>query len=293
MNKVQRGILADVPQVGRHLLFSIMPGGDLIPALESLREIADGEATVVGLGQSLVLALGHDVPDLRLFPPVAGAGFAVPSTPAALWCWLRGADRGELVHRARRVERILAPALQLDQSIDVFKYDIGRDLTGYEDGTENPVDGDAVEAAVMSSGKVGMDGSSFVAVQQWLHDLDRFDAMSATNQDYTIGRCRESNEEIADAPDSAHVKRTAQEEFTPEAFILRRSMPWSDGQRAGLVFVAFGKSFDAYEALLRRMVGADDGIVDSLFSITTPITGSYFWCPPMHDGHLDLRAIGL
>jgi putative iron-dependent peroxidase len=44
--------------------------------------------------------------------------------------------------------------------------------------------------------------------------------------------------EIADAPPSAHVKRTAQESFDPEAFVLRRSMPWTDGMRSGLNFVA-------------------------------------------------------
>jgi hypothetical protein len=30
--------------------------------------------------------------------------------------------------------------------------------------------------------------------------------------------------------------------------VLRRSMPWADGMRGGLNFVAFGKSFDAFEA---------------------------------------------
>jgi putative iron-dependent peroxidase len=70
-------------------------------------------------------------------------------------------------------------------------------------------------------------------------------------------------------------------------------MPWSDGSRAGLVFVAFGKSFDAFEAQLRRMVGLEDGVADALFRFTRPVSGGYFWCPPMKDGRLDLRALGL
>ena len=70
-------------------------------------------------------------------------------------------------------------------------------------------------------------------------------------------------------------------------------MPWAEAQRAGLVFVAFGNSFDAFDALLRRMVGAEDGLVDALFTFTQPISGSYFWCPPMKSGHLDLCALGL
>ena len=70
-------------------------------------------------------------------------------------------------------------------------------------------------------------------------------------------------------------------------------MPWSDSQQAGLVFVAFGKSFDAFEALLNRMVGKDDGIVDALFKFTHPVSGSYFWCPPVADGNLDLSALDI
>jgi hypothetical protein len=54
----------------------------------------------------------------------------------------------------------------------------------------------------------------------------------------------------------------------------------------GLVFVAFGKSFDAFEALLNRMVGKEDGITDALFTFTRPLTGNYFWCPPSKDGRL-------
>ena len=70
-------------------------------------------------------------------------------------------------------------------------------------------------------------------------------------------------------------------------------MPWSDEDQEGLIFVAFGRSFDAFEALLRRMSGAEDGVVDGLFHFTEPIATSYFWCPPYEDGRLDLRAIGL
>jgi len=41
------------------------------------------------------------------------------------------------------------------------------------------------------------------------------------------------------------------------------------------------------------MVGGEDGIIDALFQFTWPLTGSYFWCPPMRAGKLDLRVLGL
>ena len=228
-------------------------------------------------------------------PALLGKGtrLDVPSTPSALWCWLRGDERGALVHRARAIEQVLAGAFVLSQTLDAFRHGSGRDLTGYEDGTENPKGAAAVAATVVSGRGRGLDGSSFAAIQQWQHDFDTFEAMGSQDQDDAIGRRKSDNEELEDAPESAHVKRTAQESFDPEAFNLRRSMPWTEGNRAGLHFVAFGKSFDAFEAQLRRMVGAEDGITDALFKFSQPLTGSYFWCPPMAGGKLDLSALGL
>ena len=294
MSNIQPGILAPVPQVARYLFFTAAPGKDHASSLRGLRDIADGDATVVGLGLSLVLALGRTVPGLRDFPVHSGPGFEVPATPTGLWCWLRGDDRGDLVHRTLRIESVLSSGFELTQVIDAFRHRSGFDLTGFEDGTENPKGEAALEAAAASGRGHGLDGASYVAVQQWIHDLDRgFAALSPGEQDNAIGRRKSDNEEIEDAPPSAHVKRTAQESFNPTAFVLRRSMPWAEGTRAGLVFVAFGKSVDAYEAQLRRMVGADDGITDALFRFSRPVTGAYFWCPPMAGGRLDLRAVGV
>jgi putative iron-dependent peroxidase len=293
MSEPQTGILAPVPALGRYLSFSARPQGELRAALRALAELADGQRLVVGLGESLLRALGREIPGLHSFASAVGPGLELPATPAALWCWLRGDDRGDLVHLTRKVQAAVDGALALDQVIEAFRHGSGRDLSGYEDGTENPTGDAAMQAAFVAGQGKGLDGGSFVAVQQWLHDFDRFDAMSPREQDQTIGRRRSDNVELDDAPASAHVKRTAQESFEFEAFFLRRSMPWSEGQRSGLVFVAFGKSFDAFEVQLQRMIGAEDGITDALFRFTRPITGAYFWCPPLRDGRLDLRALGL
>lgn len=295
----QPGILAPVSRVGRYLFFTLTPEPrPLADALLRFVPLVDGVAVVAGLGLACVAAVGAVVPGLREFPDLAGAKVAIPSTPTALWCWLRGEDMGDLVHRTRQIEQVLAPALRLEGVVDGFRYGQGpnghgRDLTGYEDGTENPHDEAAVLAALVQGDHAGLAGGSFVAVQQWVHDWAAFDAMSGPEQDHMVGRRRSDNAELEDAPESAHVKRTAQESFTPEAFVLRRSMPWAQGNQAGLLFVAFGHHFDAFEAQLRRMVGLDDGVVDALFQMSKPVTGAYFWCPPLRDGRLDLQALGL
>jgi putative iron-dependent peroxidase len=292
MNTMQAGIVAPVPRLARYLGFSLQPGANPEQALNALRNIADGERTVVGLGDSLVRELGRSIDGLRSFAAVTGAGIDIPSTQLSLWCWLRGDDRGELVHRTRSICDALDDAFDCGEVIDAFQYGNSQDLTGYEDGTENPKGEDAIAAAFVQGQGKGLDGSSFVAVQTWLHDLDRFEDMTQQEQDNAMGRRRSDNEELDEAPPSAHVKRTAQESFDPEAFILRRSMPWADADDEGLVFVAFGKSFAAYETLLQHMLGLDDGVTDALFKFTRPLTGGYYWCPPMVDGKLDLSRLG-
>jgi len=272
--------------------FQLAPEGRPRAALAALREGQLGDDLVVGIGQPLALALGVEIPGLRGFAASSGPGIAIPSTQAALWCWLRGCDRGALLHAGRTLEAQLEPDFEVEQVLDTFEYAGGRDLSGYEDGTENPTGDDAHAAAIVAGAGPGLDGSSFVAVQQWLHDLDGFEDFSPAQRDAIIGRRRSDNEELEEAPASAHVKRTAQEDFTPPAFVVRRSMPWVDEDGEGLLFIAFGHSLDAYEALLARMTGAVDGIVDALFRFTRPITGGYYWCPPQIDGRLDLRALG-
>jgi putative iron-dependent peroxidase len=117
--------------------------------------------------------------------------------------------------------------------------------------------------------------------------------MSERARDHVVGRSRRTNEELADAPASAHVKRTAQESFDPPAFMLRRSMPYGTVREHGLYFVAFGATLDPFERALRRMAGLDDGIVDGLLGFSRAASGGYYWCPPLgENGRLDLGAIG-
>ncbi|MBU9443063.1 Dyp-type peroxidase [Burkholderia multivorans] len=293
MSDVQHGILAPIDTAARYLTFTNSNDCNVAAALAALRECVDGRDTVVGFGHSLAAYIGRPIPGLTDYPAFAVNDRTLPATPADIWVWLRGDDRGDLVLRSRAIERALAPAFVLQDAVDGFRYSNDRDLSGYEDGTENPV-GDAARAAAIVSGQgAGLDGGSFVAVQQWLHDFDRMERIAPHDMDHIVGRRRSDNEELDDAPAFAHVKRTAQESFEPEAFMLRRSSPWSDARRAGLYFVAFGHSFRAFDVQMRRMSGADDGIVDGLFRFTRPLTGAYFWCPPMKDGKLDLSAFGL
>lgn len=297
MSTPQPAILAAPPEQARFLLFDMRAGDvavdDVRETLSTMSAEVDGMATVLGLGAPLLSYLECDLAGLRSFPAWSGKGVAGIAQQHCLWLWLRGRDQGELMHRSLAMSQLLAPAFQLIDEVQTFKYRSGRDLTGYIDGTENPTGQDAIETAIISNGDPALEASSFVTVQRWQHDFSAFSSMPQSHQNDVIGRRLSDNEELDDAPISAHVKRTAQESFDPEAFLLRRSMPWSDGQSGGLQFVAFANTLDAFEAQWRRMLGLDDGVCDALFSFSRALNGAHFWCPAIKNGRLQLSLLGI
>ncbi len=272
------------------MTFRLSPGRNPKLALERLSLGFDHTEGVIGIGAPFARAFPGTIPGLRTFPSLSGVNCTVPATQKDLWVFLRGNDRGEIFDRSRILRSFLEKDFALEDAMDTFFYH-GRDLSGYEDGTENPKGDEIAKVAFVPPGNP-LAGSSFVAVQRWIHDLKWFQTHPRHEQDNIIGRKQKTNEELDQAPDSAHVKRTAQESFNPPAFMLRRSMPWATVDEQGLEFIVYGHSLDPFERVLRRMVGEEDGIPDALFSFSRPVTGGYYWCPPVKNGKIDLTALG-
>jgi len=280
-------ILSGNRPYGLSMTYRHLPEKNPEKALRNLKSHFDPQRGMIGLGEPLVSAFSKKIPGLRTFPGISGASCSSPSTQGSLWIFLQGNDRGEIFDQTQSLSDILGNDFFPDDQIDTFLYAGGKDLSGYEDGTENPDGSKAMEVAIIEKGS-GLSGSSLVAVQRWVHDLKHFRSHSQKERDNIIGRKQETNEELIDAAPSAHVKRSAQEHYTPPAYMLRRSMPWASNLEQGLEFIAFGKTLDPFEKVLRRMMGLDDGITDALFTFSRPVRGGYYWCPPVTGGRLDL-----
>jgi putative iron-dependent peroxidase len=281
-----------IPLAARYATFMLAPRASAHDVLDRLRRLRIDDGLVVGIGEPLVRALGATLPGLRTFPGLSTARCGVPSTQAALFVHTRDSDHGGALRAMRRALEVLGDGVLLDEDVVAFKHDIGRDLSGYEDGTENPKGDAAVAAAIVAGAAPGLDGSSFVAAQRWVHDLRRVDGMEPRERDELIGRDRETNVELADPPPHAHTRRSQQESFDPPAFMVRRSMPFGGLREHGLYFVAYVAALATFERVLVRMAGLDDGVVDGLFAFSRPVSGGYYWCPPLDGAHLDLRALG-
>lgn len=281
--QAQTAILAPLPRAASYAFFECRCGRDQARQLLTGLNPADD---LVAIGQPLAQIMGLTVAEALEYPLFANDRRTLPRTPVDLMLWVRGSDAGEVALKVRRWQQWLSPHFKPVACVDAFLHRDGRDLTGYEDGTENPKGEAASEAALIPDGP--SEGASFLALQQWRHQMDRVEQSSRESMNAIVGRDQSSNRELADAPASAHVKRTEQESFTPHQFVLRRSMPWAQSGNMGLMFAAFGHSTYAFESQMWRMMGREDGIEDAMFSISEPMTGAYFYCPPQVDGTLYL-----
>lgn len=287
-HNLQTGILDTGAKNGRFLIYNINSNADKSQLKNCLASLLIDKHTIIGLGKKVLDILNLSVADYREFPQL-DATVDIPSTGGDLFVFIRDSQAGKVAIRSLQVKQILAQCLQLQLQVDGFKYlgsddTNGHDLTGYEDGTENPVDG-AAKSAVMRG-----DGSCFVAVQQWQHDLDKFNSFSQDLKDNTIGRRLSDNEELRDAPDSSHVNRSDQGTFDINADIIRRSLPWSNEHGEGLMFIAFCENLDRFEVQMRRMAGLTDGVTDALFTFSKVLNSAYFYCPAVEDNRLIINS---
>jgi putative iron-dependent peroxidase len=279
----QPGVLSPVPSAARFLTFILRPYGDPREVLEGLRESLWDPCVVLGVG-----APGLNVPGLRPMP-LSLRRFAY--TQASLFARVSHSDESDRFDACMALARRLEGAFAVAEEVHAFLYAEGRDLSGFEDGTENPTGARALDAAVVQAGPLGVRGGSFALVQRWVHDLAALEALGREGRNRVIGRDRDTNQELPNAPPSAHIRRTAQEDFDPPAFMLRRSMPYGGVREHGLQFLAFGASLDRFERMLARMNGDEDGVPDALFTFSSAATSGYYFCPPLREGRIDLRAV--
>jgi putative iron-dependent peroxidase len=165
-----------------------------------------------------------------------------------------------------------------------FRYFDDRDLLGFVDGTENPNGDAATDATLIGEEDGTFAGGSYVIVQKYLHDLDRWNALSTEAQELIIGRKKLSDIELDDStkPTSAHSALTTIVENGKEVKILRDNMPFGSASRGefGTYFIGYSRSPRTIELMLENMfVGRPPGNYDRLLEFSRAVTGNLFFVP--------------
>ncbi len=293
MQSPQQGIFDEGGKFHHYLEYSVKGAGDVSDIRPALRAIIQDE---VCQAQKAVVAFGADFwgnltgeaapAGLRAFETIGAA----PSTQRDIWIWLQG-DRTDLnLDAAMSVHRHLGAAASLELELTGFSYHNNRDLIGFVDGTANPKDREAKEAAALIPGS---DGGAFVLTQKWVHDLNAFNALALQEQENVVGRTKVDDVELeGDAmPATSHVSRTDVSEDGVGLKIYRRSSPFGTVRENGLYFVAFACDLHRFDIQLRRMFGlTEDGLRDRLTDFSSAVTGAYWYAPGEAELHsaLDL-----
>jgi porphyrinogen peroxidase len=216
---------------------------------------------------------------------LAGTRHAV-STPGDILFHIRAERQDLCFELATQIMMKLGDVVSLADEVYGFRYFEERDLLGFVDGTENPVNDEAIEAALVGEEDRDFAGGSYVIVQKYLHDLAGWNALSTEAQERIIGRTKLSDIELDDAvkPTSAHNALTTIVEDGKEIKILRENMAFGGAGQGefGTYFIGYARSPRPIEQMLRNMfVGRPEGNYDRLLDFSRATTGSLFFAPSL------------
>jgi porphyrinogen peroxidase len=261
--------------------------GDLSALLRAVgfRDIEGRLSCVMGIGSDAWdRFFGEPRPkDLHPFREIHGVHHAV-ATPGDIVFHIRSVRMDLCFELAAQIMGRLGDVVATSEEVHGFKYFDERDLLGFVDGTENPVDQPAIDVTIIGDEDAAFAGGSYVIVQKYLHDLKKWNELPIEMQEKIIGRTKLSDIELDDAvkPTYAHNALTTIVENGEELDIVRDNMPFGHVSKGefGTYFIGYAKSPHRIEQMLLNMfIGKPPGNYDRLLDFSRAVTGTLFFVP--------------
>ena len=280
------------------LVATINEGGEQT-VHEALPDLA-GFARAIGFRDptkrlSLVTSIGSEAWDrlfagprpaqLHPFVELTGPRHTAPATPGDLLFHVKGETMDVCFELAGRIVKAMAGAITVVDEVHGFRFFDNRDLLGFVDGTENPVDDEALEATAVGDEDSDFAGGSYVHIQKYLHDMAAWEALPVTEQERVIGRTKADDIEFDDAvkPANSHIAlNVITDEDGNELDIVRHNMPFGSvgAGESGTYYIAYARTPDVTEQMLRNMfIGDPPGNTDRILDFSTAVTGGMFFTP--------------
>ena len=295
---VQQPVAARLTRAAIFLVATINPGAEHEAAVRSMCGELAALVRAVGFrdleGQlSCILAFGSAAwdrlfggpkpKDLHPFREIRGRHHAV-ATPGDILFHIRAARMDLCFELATQIMSRVGGAVSVADEVQGFNYFDDRDLIGFVDGTENPVEQAAIDATIIGEEDAAFAGGSYVIVQKYLHDLARWNALPIEEQEKIVGRKKLSDIELDDAvkPSCAHNALTSITENGQPVDILRDNMPFGDVGKGefGTYFIGYARTPRWIERMLTNMfVGDPPGNYDRLLDFSRAVTGTLFFVP--------------
>ncbi|WP_165757188.1 Dyp-type peroxidase [Mycolicibacter algericus] len=280
------------------LVATIEEGGEAA-VHEALPDLA-GFARAIGFRDptkrlALVTSIGSDAWDrlftgarpaeLHPFVELTGPRHTAPGTPGDLLFHIKGETMDVCFELAGRIVKAIGDGITVVDEVHGFRFFDNRDLLGFVDGTENPVDEEALEATAVGDEDPDFAGGSYVHIQKYLHDMAAWEALPVTEQERVIGRTKADDIEFDDdvKPANSHIAlNVITDEDGNELDIVRHNMPFGSvgSGESGTYYIAYARSPEITEQMLRNMfLGDPPGNTDRILDFSTAITGGLFFTP--------------
>lgn len=275
------------------LVVTIRPGGEatvqgLLADLGDLQKAVGFRNTDAQL--SCVTSIGSAAWDrlftgprpahLHPFRPVTGVKYDAPATPGDLLFHIRARRFDLCFALASLITERLTGAADVVDEVHGFRLFDNRDLLGFVDGTASPT-GAAAEALIGDEDPA-FQGGSYVMVQKYLHDLDRWNALPVEEQERIMGRTKLDNVELTDAVPSHVTINTIVDANGVEHDIVRDNMPFGrvGSGEFGTYYIGYVANPAIMERMLERMfIGDPPGMYDRILDVSTAVTGCLFFVP--------------
>lgn len=239
-------------------------------------------ALTIGFGDKAWRLFNHtdEGKDLKPFRPL-GNGLA-PATQHDLLIHIQSMRHDVSFSLALNLLALFGESIKVKDETHGFRWVEDRGLDGFVDGTENPK-GEKVQAVGIIPENQADAGGTYVLIQKYLHDLQKWNKVNIQQQEASVGRSKQENIEFAKTdrlPDS-HLGRVNLKEDGKSLKIVRRSLPFGTASgEHGLLFCAYCHCLHNIEAQLLSMFGETDGKTDLLLThLSKAISGAYYFAP--------------
>ena len=297
MAEPQNAILTNLTKYQWYTHLSRTEGADLGVIKQALRNARTaGQSTGMTVpvnvcllfGPTLLADLTQDVPDdFQPYPGYESAdGKVAKATQEELLLWVHSDEKDLCWETQFNFRNQVAGHMTVARETPTFIYRNSLDLTGFIDGTGNPVPEDQRDRAIVPDGQPGA-GGSFCIAQRWVHDLAFFNGLSLEGQQNTFGRTKDDSTRLdTQVPTShlAHVELrdgdTADASKPKRDEMVRRSTPYAfhDGT-VGLYFMGFCKTQAPLRERMEAIYGMNGQARDALTDYSTPASGSFYFAP--------------
>ena len=250
------------------------------------RRIEGGLSCVASFGSDAWDKLFPNNPrpaELHPFKELRAGDRHAPSTPADLLFHLRAKRMDLCFELVAQIMSRIGPALSTVDETHGFRYFDDRDLLGFVDGTENPGGPIAVSATTIGDEDPEFEGSCYVHVQKYIHDMPSWESLSVTEQEGVIGRTKLDDIELDVKPADAHIAlNVITDDDGTELKIVRHNMPFGEVGKGeyGTYFIGYSRTPQVTERMLQNMfLGDPPGNTDRILDFSTAETGGLFFSP--------------